>query len=211
MSDFQESEVRAIRQLLEARKKGTVIIVNGRPLDLSKVRKPMVSEDSKHVMYANPRLMLKDKTKPTYEQDPENGVEYEWLLKGSYERLSRKKDYRPVQMNEVDWDSKFCKLDANKNPYFNKETGETIDIVRSGELELFETRGEAAYMLKRYGADQYLNSIKGKAQRDLESNVQESRLPLSQNQFIEDPAWQPGTLGNISDPETWGGGAGKHI
>ncbi len=209
MSGFSESEEKAIKGMLAARKKGNVQIVNGRPLDMSKVRAPIVSEDTKHQMYANPRLMLKDKTKPSYEESPENGVEYEWLLKGSYERLSRRKDYRAVLVSEVDFDSPFCKLDISKST-FDKTSGKNLDIVTSGEFELFETRGESAYLLKRFGADTALNDLKGKGQRDFDTEAGTSGLPVEGVKSFT-PEWEPGQLGNISDPSTWGGRAGKFI
>jgi hypothetical protein len=208
MSDLNQSEIAAIKNLLAAKKKGNIQIVNGRPFDMSKVRAPIVSEDAKHTMYANPRLMLKVQ-KPSYAEDPENGVEYEWLLKGSYERLSRRKEYRAVLMDEVNYDSKYCKLDESKAT-FNAESGALLKIVSSGQFELFETRGESAYMLRRYGADTALNDLKGKGQHDLNSEVGSSGLHVDRAQSFN-PDWQPGSVGNISDPGTWGGGNGKFI
>ena len=212
MQGFNAAEIAAVKQLVEAKKRSgkQIIIVNGKPFDLSKVRAPLVSEDAKHTMYANPRLMLKTQ-KPSYEEDPENGVEYEWLLRGSYERLSRKKEYRPVLIEEVDFNSKFCKLDANVKPTTNIETGEQLSIVASGEFELFETRGEAAYLLKRYGSDQALSELKARKQKDFNSAMSESGLPLRGSQFVEDPAWEPGSVGNLGDPGTWGGRGGKFV
>jgi hypothetical protein len=160
-------------------------------------------------MYANPRLMLKDKTKPSYEENPETGVEYEWLLRGSYERLARRKDYRPVEIKEVDFDSPFCKLDISQAT-FSKVAGKNLEIVSSGEFELFETRGESAYLLKRFGADTALNDLKGKGQHDLDTEAQSSGLNVRDVKSFS-PEWEPGTLGNISDPATWGGKGGKFI
>lgn len=212
LHSFNAQEIAAVKSLVEAKKRSgkQIIIVNGKPFDLSKVRAPIVSEDAKHTMYANPRLMLKLQ-KPSYEEDPENGVEYEWLLRGSYERLSRKKEYRPVLVDEVDFSSRFCKLDANVKPTFDAVTGESMSIVASGEFELFETRGEAAYLLKRYGSDQALSELKSRKQKDFNSAMSESGLPLRGSQFVEDPAWEPGSVGNLGDPGTWGGRGGKFV
>jgi hypothetical protein len=210
MSGFSESEEKAIKGMLAARKKGNVQIVNGRPLDMSKVRAPIVSEDTKHQMYANPRLMLKNKTKPSYEENPETGVEYEWLLKGSYERLARRKDYRPVEVSEVDFDSPFCKLDISQAT-FSKVAGKNLDIVSSGEFELFETRGESAYLLKRFGADTALNDLKNKGQNDIDAEAGSADIKGLKNAQSfsvgknSDWAEQHPSVGNISDPSTWGG------
>ena len=211
MPDLNAAEIAAVKSLVAAKQKGgkQVIIVNGKPFDLSKVRAPIVSEDAKHTMYANPRLMLKNQ-KPTFEEDPENGVEYEWLLRGSYERLSRRKEYRAVLLDEVDFTSKFCKLDAAKGT-FNKETGALMDIVTSGEFELFETRGEAAYLQKRYGNDQALSELKARKQKDFQNGLSESGLPLQGSKFVEDPTWEPGSVGNLGDPGSWGGRVGKFV
>ena len=208
MSDLNQSEITAIKNLLAAKKKGQIAIVNGKPFDMSKVRAPIVSEDAKHTMYAQPRLMLKIQ-KPSYAEDPENGVEYEWLLKGSYEHLSRRKEYRAVLMDEVNFDSKFCKLDESQAT-FNAESGALLKIVSSGQFELFETRGESAYLLRRFGADTALAELKGKSQRDFDTEAGSSGLPVRGAQSFS-PEWEPGQYGNISDPSTWGGKGGKFI
>ena len=211
MAELNSNEIAAVKQLLATRKTGRLAIVNGRPFDLSKVRAPLVSEDSKHAMYANPRLMLKEQ-KPTYEQDPEDGVEYEWLLKGSYDRLSRRKDYRPVLQNEVNFDAPVCKLDASVKS-FNKETGEVLEIVSSGEFELYETRGESAYLLKRYGADAALTALKNSKRTGTKNFAQEAAgtgLNID-NPRMTDLGWEPGSVGNLGDPTTGGGRGGKFV
>jgi|SRR3981081_1947131 len=209
---FSDSEEAAIKGYLASQNKRHIGMVNGRPFDFSKVRAPQVSEDSKHMMYANPRLMLKDKTKPTSLEDRKNGVEYEWITKGSFEAVSRKGDYRAVLREEVDFNSPHCRLDPSE-PSLDRVSGRKVDIVTSGGLELYEVHGDAAYMLKQYGADKYLQDRKDAADTDFQKNAAGTGLPLNQTRVYDGGfTSDPGAVGNLSQPETWGAGApGKFV
>ncbi len=209
---FSDSEEAAVKAYLASQTKRHIGMVNGRPFDFSQVRAPQVSEDDKHKMYADPRLMLKDKTKPSFAEDRKNGVEYAWINKGSFESLGRKGDYRAVLRDEVDFQSPFCRLDPSE-PTLDRATGKKLDIVTSGGFELYEVHGDAAYMMKQYGADKYLQDRKDASDTDFQKNATATGLPLNQTRVYDGGfTTDPGAVGSLTQPETWGAGAtGKFI
>lgn len=211
MADFSENEVAAIKGYLASQTKRHIGMVNGRPFDFNSVRAPQVSEDAKHKMYADPRLMLKDKTKPSFAENRKSGVEYCWINKGSFESVSRKGDYRAVLRDEVDMNSPFCRLDPS-DPQLDRTSGKKLDIVSSGGFELYEVGGDAAYMLKQYGADKYLTERRDAGDADFQKNAQGTGLPLTQVRGSDGGiSWDPGAVGNLSQPETWGAVPGKFV
>lgn len=204
-SSFTDAEVAAIKHQLANQGRPQIRTVMGRAFDMSKVRAPMVSEDDKHSMYANPRALLKDKTKPAYDNDPKNGVEYIWELKERAAILANMREHRIVTMDELDPDSPFYgRLDAPTNVYVNKEQ---VQPVSSGGLILIEVHGQAAYKVKRYGADKYLWELKDKQESDFRRDALGSGVRgVNRADYIDNPDWDPKTQSLIADPATWGGG-----
>lgn len=204
-NSFTDAEVAAIKHQLANQGRPQIRTVMGRAFDMSKVRAPMVSEDDKHSMYANPRALLKDKTKPSYDQNPKEGVEYIWELRERAAVLGKMREHRIVLMDEADPQSPFYgRLDSPTNAFID---GQQVQPVSSGGLILVEVYGEAAYRVKRYGADKYLWELKDKSEGDFRRDALGSGVRgVNRADYIENPDWDPKTQSLIADPATWGGG-----